>query len=327
MPLPYLQDPSYSSYNIELEVAIKVSRAVGDPLLDGAPLILSVHEPCTCHRLQTDSLPAPHPITHSNFRNLYWNLRQQMVHHTVTGCNMQPGDLLASGTIRSGRQVGGRASAMSRLTSDAPLHSMPSSHTSGSDDSSLGSMLELSWKGTREIPLPDGTTRKFLKDGDRYPKTLGSLPSLSLCEPLNRVVLLPAGQRGHAGVVPRGGLPGGLRGVRGQGAPSGLRRHGTWGSPPRYVTPRYAEPKECGSSAPAVAVLQSPLSPVEAVAPPRFSELRLYGYWRSSATWRVRIAMAIKHLDYQYIPVHLANGEQSSARRASHQQIGVPPFL
>lgn len=40
---------------------------------------------------------------------------------------------------------------------------------SGADDSALGSLLELSWKGTREVgPLPDGSTRKFLKDGDKY---------------------------------------------------------------------------------------------------------------------------------------------------------------
>lgn len=76
-------------------------------------------------------------VTKSNFRNMYWNMKQQLVHHTVTGCNMQPGDLLGSGTI------------------------------SGSTDDSLGSMLELSWQGSRDIALGDsGVTRKFLEDGD-----------------------------------------------------------------------------------------------------------------------------------------------------------------
>lgn len=70
-PLPYLQDPQYASYDINLEVA-----------------------------LQSDSVPAPHPITRSNFRHLYWDVRQQLVHHSVTGCNLRPGDLLGSGTIR-----------------------------------------------------------------------------------------------------------------------------------------------------------------------------------------------------------------------------------
>jgi hypothetical protein len=41
----------------------------------------------------------------------------------------------------------------------------------------------------------------------------------------------------------------------------------------------------------------------------RYSELRLLGYWRSSATWRVRIALAVKGLSYQYVPVHLVKGE------------------
>jgi len=74
-------------------------------------------------------------VTKSNFRNMYWNMKQQLVHHTVTGCNMQPGDLLGSGTI------------------------------SGSTDDS--SMLELSWQGSRDVILGDsGISRKFLQDGD-----------------------------------------------------------------------------------------------------------------------------------------------------------------
>ena len=63
-------------------------------------------------------------------------MKQQLAHHSVTGCNMRSGDLLASGTI------------------------------SGPTQDSFGSMLELCWKGTREVPLADGETRKFLRDGD-----------------------------------------------------------------------------------------------------------------------------------------------------------------
>jgi fumarylacetoacetase len=78
-----------------------------------------------------------HVVTTSNFRNMYWNMKQQLVHHTVTGCNMQPGDLLGSGTI------------------------------SGKTPDSLGSMLELSWQGSRDVALGDsGLTRKFIQDGD-----------------------------------------------------------------------------------------------------------------------------------------------------------------
>jgi len=75
-------------------------------------------------------------VTRSNFRYMYWNICQQLAHHTVNGCNMQPGDLLASGTI------------------------------SGSDPSSFGSMLELSWRGSKPVPLDNGEERKFIQDGD-----------------------------------------------------------------------------------------------------------------------------------------------------------------
>ncbi|KAF4143327.1 Fumarylacetoacetate (FAA) hydrolase family [Phytophthora infestans] len=109
-PLPYISDPDYSrgTYDIKLNVSVK-----------------------------PEGSDQAYTITKSNFRNMYWNMKQQLVHHTVTGCNMRPGDLLGSGTI------------------------------SGSTDDSLGSMLELSWQGSREVALGDsGTTRKFLHDGD-----------------------------------------------------------------------------------------------------------------------------------------------------------------
>lgn len=79
---------------------------------------------------------SPVTVSRSNFKYLYWTPLQQIAHHSVTGCNMNPGDLLASGTI------------------------------SGETDDSYGSMLELSWKGTKEISLGGSETRKFLKDGD-----------------------------------------------------------------------------------------------------------------------------------------------------------------
>ena len=75
-------------------------------------------------------------ISRSNFKNLYWTVPQQIAHHTVTGCNLQVGDLLASGTI------------------------------SGKDPGSFGSMLELTWGGQRPLVLEDGTERAFLEDGD-----------------------------------------------------------------------------------------------------------------------------------------------------------------
>ena len=67
---------------------------------------------------------------------MYWNQCQQLAHHTVNGCNINAGDMYASGTI------------------------------SGPTPDSYGSMLELSWKGTKPLQLNDGTERKFIQDKD-----------------------------------------------------------------------------------------------------------------------------------------------------------------
>ncbi|NOS57514.1 MAG: fumarylacetoacetase [Cyclobacteriaceae bacterium] len=75
-------------------------------------------------------------VSRSNFKYMYWNVNQQLAHHTVNGCNVQVGDLYASGTI------------------------------SGPSPGSFGSMLELTWNGQRPMHLADGTERKFINDGD-----------------------------------------------------------------------------------------------------------------------------------------------------------------
>ncbi|GLB51315.1 fumarylacetoacetase [Neptunitalea chrysea] len=75
-------------------------------------------------------------ICKSNFKYMYWNMCQQLAHHTVNGCNVMVGDIYGSGTI------------------------------SGPTPDSYGSMLEITWKGTKPINMPDGSTRKFINDGD-----------------------------------------------------------------------------------------------------------------------------------------------------------------
>jgi fumarylacetoacetase len=75
-------------------------------------------------------------ICNSNFKYMYWNMSQQLAHHTVNGCNVRCGDLMGSGTI------------------------------SGSTPDSFGSMLELAWKGTKPLSMNDGTERRFIQDGD-----------------------------------------------------------------------------------------------------------------------------------------------------------------
>ena len=87
--------------------------------------------------LQAPSMSSPHTVCRSNTKHLYWTMRQQLAHHTINGCNARPGDLMASGTI------------------------------SGPTEAGYGSMLELSWRGEKPVPLPGDETRSFLKDGDR----------------------------------------------------------------------------------------------------------------------------------------------------------------
>jgi fumarylacetoacetase len=106
-PLPYLRTEGNPSWDIDLEML-----------------------------LATPEMSAPARIGLSNFRYLYWNVRQQLAHHTITGCNVRPGDMMASGTI------------------------------SGPDPSERGSLLELCWRGETPIELPNGETRTFLRDGD-----------------------------------------------------------------------------------------------------------------------------------------------------------------
>ena len=79
---------------------------------------------------------APTRVSFGTFADMYWSMSQMLAHHTSTGCNMRPGDLLGSGTI------------------------------SGPVKESRGCMLERTWRGTEPITLGDGTERRFLQDGD-----------------------------------------------------------------------------------------------------------------------------------------------------------------
>eukprot|EP00474_Spongospora_subterranea_P008531 CRZ08989.1 hypothetical protein [Spongospora subterranea] len=107
-PLAYLVDPNQLALDLKLQVELQPSGQATKPVI----------------------------ISQSNARHLYWTFKQQLVHHTSTGCNSRPGDLMASGTI------------------------------SGPSPGSYGSMLEICWKGERPLNVGDGTTRTFLNDGD-----------------------------------------------------------------------------------------------------------------------------------------------------------------
>ena len=78
----------------------------------------------------------PTLISRGSMRDMYWTIAQMLVHHTSTGCNMRPGDLLATGTI------------------------------SGQSEDSRGCLMERTWRGQNPVNLGDGSQRKFLQDGD-----------------------------------------------------------------------------------------------------------------------------------------------------------------
>jgi fumarylacetoacetase len=105
-PLPYLKTKGKKSYDINLEVHI------------------------------TPENGTPNCVTKSNFKYMYWNMSQQLAHHTINGCPVKSGDMMGSGTI------------------------------SGPTPDSYGSMLELSWRGEKPIKLNDGSERKFINDND-----------------------------------------------------------------------------------------------------------------------------------------------------------------
>jgi fumarylacetoacetase len=113
-PLAYL-DAGYErergAFDVELEVWLTSAQ------------MRAAHQPPVC-------------VTRSHARHLYWTLGQLITHHASNGCNLRPGDLLASGTV------------------------------SGPDPASRGCLLERTWRGTEPLVLPGGEQRRFLEDGD-----------------------------------------------------------------------------------------------------------------------------------------------------------------
>ena len=106
-PLPYLRQMQPNNYDLELDVGLRAAQ-----------------------------MKAAVSICRTNFKYMYWSSVQQLVHHASSGCAMNVGDLLGSGTI------------------------------SGPDKDARGSLLEISWNGTEPIELPGGAKRTFLEDGD-----------------------------------------------------------------------------------------------------------------------------------------------------------------
>lgn len=113
-PLDYLNDvqnQKFGGLDINLEVYIQTERMRSEKI-------------------------EPHLLSRSNTKDLYWTIGQMLTHHASNGCNLQTGDLIASGTV------------------------------SGKEKNERGCLLELTWRGTEPLTLPSGETRRFLEDGD-----------------------------------------------------------------------------------------------------------------------------------------------------------------
>jgi fumarylacetoacetase len=113
-PLPYLMsegDQQEGIFDVALSVQLKTQR-------------------------MKEEGEAPVTIIHSNMRDLYWTPQQLLTHHTCTGCDMETGDLIGTGTI------------------------------SGPKEDELGSLLELTMNGEKPVLLPNGEVRRYLEDGD-----------------------------------------------------------------------------------------------------------------------------------------------------------------
>lgn len=113
-PLPYLDDAAdreSGGFGITLDVLLHSAR------------------------MREQNLP-PHRVSRASLAGMYWTMGQMVTHHASNGCNLRPGDLLASGTV------------------------------SGPEPDARGCLLELAWRGTQPVWLPGGETRAFLQDGD-----------------------------------------------------------------------------------------------------------------------------------------------------------------
>jgi fumarylacetoacetase len=175
-------------------------------------------------------------ICRSNFSNLYWTSAQQLVHHAVTGCSMKAGDLLGSGTI------------------------------SGPAPDSYGSMLELSWKGTKEVLLGEsGQFRKYVQDGDT-------------------VVMKGWAQKDGYGRVGFGPCNGKVL--------------------PAILQPQPADITSAHTTS------------------DRYINFKLYQYWQSSSSWRVRIALEAKGIPYEMAVVNL----KEKANQSDHYQSLINPM-
>jgi fumarylacetoacetase len=139
--LDYLRASNEESKRMALDITCEVwlrpvSPSVQERGQGAGSSVADIHAPAPPPQPSPSERGRETLISRGNFRDMYWNFAQMLVHHTSTGCNLRAGDLIASGTV------------------------------SGPAEESRGCLLERTWRGTKPVTLPDGSTRSFLQDGD-----------------------------------------------------------------------------------------------------------------------------------------------------------------
>ena len=244
LPLAYLRDPLYHSFDIALTVTLQNIT-----------------------------------ISQSNVRNLYWNIPQQLVHHTVTGCVLRPGDLLGSGTI------------------------------SGIDSNSFGSLLELTWDGKKPIQLLENgndtsntpESRTFLQDGD----------TVTMCGVCQR--------KTDDGQVVRVGF--------GDCSGTILPAEPLIEVEERASATSAAEPKTYFPSPTTTLATETKTISCAYHSRDRYKDFKLYSYWRSSSSWRVRVALAAKNIQYETVTIDLSQGGNQDVDYRAKNPMGQVPLL
>ena len=277
--LPYLHDPHPQYYNVDLTVSIQ-------------PTTTTTTTTATA-TTSTARQPPPHVICHSNLRHVHWTFAQLLVHHSVTGCMMQAGDLLGTGTL------------------------------SGMTPDSYGSWLELSWNGTQAVTIGyetndnDDTDKDqpiqrsdFLQNGDTI--TLQGLAHDATSNDNDQ----DKNTRCY-GLVGFGDCTATILPPLTRMDPTTLEDTSNQTNVPSE-TPQSQQQQQQQQ--------QQPPSP-SCTNKDRYTNFKLYGYWRSSSTWRVRIALQAKRIAYETICIDLETKQHQSADYLLKNPLGQVPLL
>lgn len=295
IPFPYLQDtnssdnendPNHSSTSMSLyDIQLTVSIQTNTQLDATSPKKTSSSS--------NDNNNTTTLLTKTNTKYLYWNTAQQIAHHTVTGCRMRVGDVLGSGTI------------------------------SGTTEDSKGSLLELSYNGTKPILLNDNTTRTFLQDNDTiimkgycYGKPIKTeTTTTNESKHTDNNTMIRIGFGSCIGTI----LP---------PVPLSLIQSSSTTTNETTTTSMIDTPVKAttisNTTTTNIPKTTSIKKPIE-----RYQRFILYGHDKSSLMWSVRIALNVKRISYKMISSinEIPNEYEGRAEYMKNNLLGHVPLL